>query len=284
MKLIKILNSRSKQIFTLIFFAIILCSCEKNDNELNNSSDIPDGYNLVWSDEFDIDGLPNSSKWDYDIEANETGWYNDELQYYSYGRLENSIVSNGKLIITARKERLTNAEDYGGQEYTSARLITMGKANWEYGFMEIRAKLPCGLGTWPAIWLLGDNDIPWPGNGEIDIMEQVGLYPNEISGTVHTTSTAGTFGDGSLVEINDACEVFHNYQLTWTSEKITIAVDGTTFHTYLNQGTGIDSWPFDNPHYLLLNLAIGGEMAGPTVDDSIFPIQLEIEYVRIYQN
>lgn len=281
MKSIEIL--KRKQIFILIILSIIFCSCDKKEKQQDNSLGILDGYNLVWSDEFDIDGLPDSSKWDYDIEANETGWYNEELQYYSYGRIENSKVSDGKLMITARKEALTNAGDYGGQEYTSARLITKGKANWKYGFFEIRAKLPCGLGTWPAIWLLGDNNILWPGNGEIDIMEQVGLYPDEISGTVHTASTEGTSGDGNLVIINDVCEVFHNYQLTWTPEKITIAVDGTPFHTYINQGTGTSSWPFDNPHYLLLNLAIGGEMAGTTIGDNIFPVQMEVEYVRIYQ-
>ena len=283
MVLIEIIKSRKEQIFILIFFASILFSCDTKDYEQKSSSSIPEGYSLVWSDEFDIDGLPDSNKWNYDTEANEPGWYNDELQYYSDSRLENSRVSNGKLLIIARKEALTNASDYGGQAYTSARLITRGKANWKYGFMEIRAKLPCGLGTWPAIWLLGDNDILWPGNGEIDIMEQVGLYPNEITGTIHTTATEGTSGDGNFIIIDDVCEVFHNYQLTWTPENITISVDGTPFHIYENQGNGTNSWPFDNPFYLILNLAIGGEMAGPTIDDSIFPVQMEIDYVRIYQ-
>ena len=278
------MKSRKGQILILLFFAVVLFSCNTtDDNKQNSSSDIPEGYNLVWSDEFDVDGLPDSSKWNFDTEANETGWYNNELQYYSDSRLENAKVSNGKLMIIARKEALINADDYGGQAYTSARLITKGKANWTYGFMEIRAKLPCGLGTWPAIWLLGDNDTPWPGNGEIDIMEQVGLHPNEITGTIHTTSTAGTSGDGSSIIVNDACEVFHNYQLTWTPEIITISVDGIPFHTYNNKGTGTNSWPFDNPQYLLLNLAIGGDMAGPTVDDAIFPVQMEVDYVRIYQ-
>lgn len=282
MKLIQFIAPKSRVLIVLFFF-MAFTSCDQEENQPESPSEIPEGYRLVWSDEFTVDGLPNAEKWNFDTEANETGWYNDELQYYADSRLENARVSEGTLKMIARKESLTSADDYGGQAYTSARLITKGKAHWQYGFMEVRAKLPCGLGTWPAIWLLGDNDIPWPGNGEIDVMEQVGLYPDQITGTIHTTATAGTSGDGSAIMVEDACEAFHKYQLTWTPESITIAVDGTAFHHYENQGNGSDSWPFDGPFYLILNLAIGGEMAGPTVDDSIFPVQMEIDYVRIYQ-
>ena len=145
---------------------------------------MPAGYNLVWQDEFDIAGLPSSTKWAYDTEANQTGWYNNEKQYYAAARLQNSEVKNGKLIITARKEALTSAADYGGQQYTSARLITNGKASWTYGHFEIRAKMPCGKGTWPAIWTLGTVNDPWPANGEIDIMEHVGMDPTTVHGTI----------------------------------------------------------------------------------------------------
>tara|TARA_R110002049_G_scaffold181457_3_gene348893 strand:- start:21 stop:872 length:852 start_codon:yes stop_codon:yes gene_type:complete len=282
MKSFKKVKNRRVSI-AILTFTIFLCSCDTKENELDSSLDASEGYHLVWSDEFNVDGLPDSNKWLFDTEANETGWYNNELQYYANNRIENAKVSNGKLMIIARKETLVDASDYGGQAYTSARLITRGKANWTYGFMEIRAKLPCGLGTWPAIWLLGDSNIPWPGNGEIDIMEQVGLFPSEITGTIHNASTAGTSGDGNFIIIDDVCEIFHKYQLTWTVEKITISVDGTPFHTYDNLKNGNRSWPFDNPSYLLLNLAIGGDMAGPTVDDAIFPVQMEIDYVRIYK-
>jgi beta-glucanase (GH16 family) len=113
------------------------------------------GWTLVWSDEFNTPGLPNSKKWAYDTERNKLGWWNNEKQYYAAARLENSRVQDGKLIIEARQERLTSAADFGGQDYSSARLITRGLASWTYGFWEIRAKLPCGLGTWPAIWMLG---------------------------------------------------------------------------------------------------------------------------------
>jgi beta-glucanase (GH16 family) len=247
---------------------------------VNTTSGPPTGYTLVWSDEFSNIGLPDSSKWTYDTSQNATGWYNHELQYYAASRLENSNVSGGKLVITARKEALTTQPDYGGQQYTSARLITRGLASWTYGFMEVRAKLPCGLGTWPAIWMLGTSGV-WPAGGEIDIMEQVGSKPTTILGTVHTQSSGGT-GTGAQTTVTDACSNFHNYQLTWTPQSIAIGVDGQTYYTYANTGTGSATWPFDNPQYLLLNLAIGGDLGG-AVDNAIFPVQMEVDYVRVYQ-
>lgn len=246
------------------------------------SSSVPKGYKLVWSDEFDKNGLPDPGKWQYDTEANETGWYNNEKQYYAVKRLENSRVQNGKLTITARKERLTSASDYGGQNYTSARLITRGKASWIYGYYEIRARLPCGRGTWPAFWMLGPEEIPWPDNGELDIMEQVGKAPNIITGTIHTKATAGTDGIGGETTIADPCGQFHTYTATWTSSEISIGVDNRSYFTYKNPGKGTASWPFNTRHYLIINLAIGGDMAG-AVDDSIFPVSMDIDYVRVYK-
>ena len=246
------------------------------------SASAPNGYKLVWSDEFDSQGLPDPQKWAYDTEANKTGWYNNEKQYYAVERPENSRIEDGKLIITARKERLVSASDYGGQDYSSARLITRGKASWIYGHYEIRARLPCGLGTWPAFWMLGPDEIPWPDNGEIDIMEQVGKAPNKITGTIHTKATAGTFGIGGETLIGDACGSFHTYYTTWTPKEISMGVDGKSYFTYKNPGKGTASWPFDTPHYLLINLAIGGDMAGK-VDNAIFPVSMDIDYVRVYQ-
>jgi beta-glucanase (GH16 family) len=242
---------------------------------------VPAGYKLVWSDEFDRAGLPDPGKWDYDIEANKSGWYNNEKQYYAADRPENGRVSGGRLTITARKERLTSAADYGGQNYTSMRLVTRGKAAWTYGHFAIRARLPCGRGTWPAFWMLGPDDIPWPENGEIDIMEQVGSAPDKIKGTIHTKATAGTFGIGGETIVSDACRRFHVYTMTWTPVEISIGVDGRSFFTYKNSQEG-SSWPFHTPHFLLLNLAIGGDMAGE-IDDTIFPVSMEIGYVRVYQ-
>ena len=237
----------------------------------------------MWFDEFGVDGLPDATKWSYDTEANKTGWYNHELQYYSSARLENSRVSDGKLIILARREALTNALDYGGQAYTSARLITRDKASWTYGFFEVRAKLPCGLGTWPAIWMLGTSNAPHPANGEIDIMEQVGKNPTTVEATIYTAATGAAGGGISApIQIADACTNFHDYQLTWTADSLVIGVDNHPYFTYTNPKTGSSTWPFDAPQFLILNLAIGGDMGGP-VDSNIFPVQMQIEHVRVYQ-
>jgi beta-glucanase (GH16 family) len=246
---------------------------------------IPSGWKLAWSDEFNVDGLPDSSKWIYDTDRNKLGWYNNEKQYYARERPENARVAGGKLIITARKEQLTNAPDYGGQAYTSARLLTRGKAEWTYGFFEIRAKLPCGLGTWPAIWMLGTSNAAWPANGEIDIMEHVGKKKGEVLGTVHTTAYNHTINTqkGAATMVPDACDVFHNYQLRWDADSITIGVDDKNFFTFANSKDGDNAkWPFSNPQFLLLNLAIGGDLGGP-VDDAIFPLQMEVDYVRVYK-
>ncbi len=238
-------------------------------------------YQLVWADEFDRDGLPDPAKWSWDTHANKTGWYNRELQYYAADRAENARIEDGRLIITARRETLADRADHGGQHYTSARLITKGKAEWTYGMIEVRAKLPCGKGSWPAIWMLGATT-NWPDGGEIDIMEHVGQTPGDVFGTIHTRSSVGTHGNGAKVRVEDACTAFHDYQLVWTPEAISFAVDGKPYHRYRNAGTGAAQWPFDRPQYPLLNLAIGGAMGG-AVDDTIFPVQFEIDHVRVYQ-
>ncbi len=241
----------------------------------------PAGYQLVWSDEFNRSGPPDSAKWAYDTEANRSGWYNNELQYYAASRAENASVVDGHLIITARRETMSGASDYGGQRYTSARLITRGKASWTYGFYEIRAKLPCAAGSWPAIWMLGAEN-KWPDGGEIDIMEHVGNDPGVVHSTVHNRATAGTSGNGGSLKLPTACNAFHRYQLEWTKDALTFYVDGQPVHTYAKARVGSGGWPFDKPQYLLLNLAVGGDMGGK-VDDRLFPMTFEVDYVRVYQ-
>lgn len=244
---------------------------------------VPAGWKMVWSDEFDTDGLPDPEKWDYDTSRNPVGWYNSELQYYARDRMENARVGAGRLVITARKEDLSAMSDWGGQKYSSARLVTRGKASWTYGFFEVRAKLPCGRGSWPAIWMLGTGGA-WPDDGEIDIMEQVGSAPTTVLGTIHTKAFNHMNGTqrGGGTQVADACTAFHDYQLTWTHEQILIGVDGVNYFRFANPGTDYAAWPYDKPQYLLLNLAIGGAMGG-TVDDSIFPVSLDVEHVRVYQ-
>lgn len=242
---------------------------------------VPADHVLVWSDEFATDGLPDATKWVHETGRNKEGWYNNEKQYYSGPRLENARVHNGVLTITARKESRSDQPDWGGQAYSSTRLATLGKKDWTYGFFDIRAKLPCGKGTWPAIWMVGSRG-NWPAGGELDIMEWVGSKPERMFSTVHTTSGSGGNGKGADAAITDACNTFHNYQMYWTAQQIVFAVDGKVHFIYKNPGTGVDAWPFDAPQFMILNVAIGGDLGGP-VDDAIFPVQMDVEYVRIYQ-
>lgn len=238
-----------------------------------------DGYKLVWADEFDRDGPPDPAKWTWETRFNQAGWHNGERQYYAADRPGNARVAGGRLIITAREEALSDRPDHGGQRYTSARLTTEGHAAWTYGLIDVRAKLPCGGGLWPAIWTFGDT-MGWPDGGSIDIME-FDRAASAILGTVHNRSTEGSAGDGGRLPLADACAAFHNYQLVWTPQELRFAVDGRVYHVYRNAGTGIAQWPFDAPHHLILSLAVRG--ADDAIDADAFPARFEIEHVRIYR-
>lgn len=244
-------------------------------------STVPAGYRLVWADEFNTDGHPDPTKWVHDTARNKPGWHNNELQYYAGPRLDNARVAAGRLLITARKESLSTEADFGGQRYTAARLLTRGKAEWTYGFFEVRAKLPCGKGTWPAIWMLGTGG-KWPDDGELDIMEHQGHRPIRVSSAIHVKAGHGGHATGGATRLADACGAFHNYQMHWTPEKLYFSIDGLVHFHYANMKFGSTSWPFDKPQYMILNIAIGGDLGGP-VDDNIFPVSMEVDYVRVYQ-
>jgi beta-glucanase (GH16 family) len=256
---------------------------------ISETGGIPSGFLLVWSDEFEVAGLPDSTKWSYDIERNAAGWYNNELQYYGNARIDNSRVENGMLAITARREDLSTAglPDWGSQRYSSARLITRDKATWRYGFIEVRAKLPCGLGTWPAIWMLSaPPQTRWPDDGELDIMEHVGFDPGVVHATAHTGAFNHTRGNHrtATTTIPDACTAFHRYQLHWTANRIAVGVDDRNYYQYSNDSSGNAEWPFDSPQFLILNVAVGGDWGGQMgVNDAVFPVTLEVDYVRVYQ-
>jgi beta-glucanase (GH16 family) len=257
------------------------------DPDIFEPGGLPSGYQLVWSDEFNVAGLPDAAKWVYDTDRNLLGWYNDEAQYYANARLENSRIENGALVIEARHEDLNALPDWGGQHYSSARLITRGRAAWTYGFMEVRAKLPCGRGTWPAIWTLSaPPQSAWPNDGEIDIMEHVGWDQGVVHGSVHTDlyNHAENSGRTASITSTDVCAAFHRYQLTWTANRITIGFDDRNYFQYSNDGSGNGEWPFDSPQYLILNVAIGGSWGGQQgIDDAVFPARMEVDYVRVYQ-
>lgn len=254
-------------------FLILLLICILNIAQGQNTKE------LVWSDEFDYEGFPNQNKWTYDIGGH--GWGNNELQYYTEKDPDNVKVENGHLIITARKE------NYKENTYTSCKLTTKGKEEWQYGRIEVRAKLPSGKGSWPAIWMLPNvEELDWPHDGEIDIMEHVGFDPGRIHGTVHTEAYNHTKGTqkGMQILVEDAQQEFHEYAIEWTSEKIDWFLDDQKYHTFENEHTGNATWPFDKPFYLILNLAVGGNWGGAQgVDENIWPQSMEIDYVRVYK-
>jgi endoglucanase len=243
--------------------------------------EVPAGWRSVWSDGFDRAGLPDARKWDHDTERNREGWWNHERQYYARARLENTRVQGGRLQLVARKESLSDQPDWGGQTYSSARLVTRGKAAWTYGFFEVRAKLPCGRGTWPAIWMLGTGG-QWPDDGELDILEQVGQRPDRVFSTVHTKAGHGGHGSGAETIRSDACSAFHSYQMLWTKDEIRFGIDGEQHYRYANEGSGAARWPFDRPQYLILNIALGGDLGGE-IDDAALPVTMEVDHVRVWQ-
>jgi beta-glucanase (GH16 family) len=249
----------------------------------------PAGYSLVFGDEFNVGTMPDPAKWDYATERNAEGWFNQEKQYYARARPESARLENGSLIIEARAETLDPIRypDWSGQKYTSTRLLTRGKASWTFGFFEIRAKLPCGIGTWPAIWTLPeDPKFVWPTGGEIDIMEHVGFVPGEINQTVHTK--AFNFGSGSQkttkFQVATACTAMHRYQMLWTPDFILMGVDDLPKFMFKKVKKDRARWPFDQPHHLLLNIAVGGSWGGQKgIRPDAFPAKMEVDYVRIYQ-
>ncbi len=244
-------------------------------------------WQLVWSDEFSYTGLPDAAKWGYDVGAH--GWGNKELQNYTDRRKENARVENGVLIIEARRDGSKT------QPYTSARLVSKGKGDWTYGRIEVRAKLPSGRGTWPAIWMLPTNrnygTAYWPDNGEIDIMEHVGYDPDVIHGSAHTKlyhHSINTQKTGKT-KVDSARSGFNVYAVEWTPEEIRWYINDQQYFKFVNErlsspAADYRQWPFDKPFHLLLNLAVGGDWGGAKgVDDSIWPQRMEVDYVRVYQ-
>ena len=242
----------------------------------------PANARLVWRDEFTGSRL-DLAKWQYDTAHNKRGWFNKEKQYYSAGG--NLRVANGRLVIEARHETPASAPDWGGQNYTSGKIVS--KRGWTYGFYEVRAKLPCARGTWPAIWMLPEHMEKWPDDGEIDIMEQVGAEPNLIYATLHTKLFNHAIKTQRSAQqlVPTSCAAFHVYQLDWRPDSITIAVDGRGILRVLDdQPGGKGAWPFNVPFHMILNLAIGGDWAGAKgIDDAALPQRMEVDYVRVWQ-
>jgi beta-glucanase (GH16 family) len=285
-------------LLTAISLAVYPALSAAHSGHNKTEASAPEGYQLVWADEFNTDGLPDREKWNYDTYRNKDGWWNEEEQYYSDSRPENARVEDGHLIIEARKdaehlrgfpeyaEQLKGYADYGGQHYSSARLFTKGKASWHYGYFEIRAKMPCGRGLWPAIWTLPEEAGKWPDSGEIDIMEYVGHMPKTFHATIHTGDNNHVMKTevGEKIRVKNACKTFHTHSLLWTEDAIEIALNGEPYFRYENDKTGEGTWPFNRPHHLLMNIAVGGIWGGMKgIDEKAFPARMMVDYVRVYQ-
>ncbi|MCU0333911.1 MAG: glycoside hydrolase family 16 protein [Chitinophagaceae bacterium] len=231
----------------------------------------------AWQDNFDGTAVDNS-KWTF--ETGGGGWGNNELQFYTQG--PNARLDNGRLVIEARRENV------GGREYSSTRMITKGKGDWLYGRFEIRAKLPRGRGTWPAVWMLSsDNSYGvWPASGEIDIMEHVGYDPERIHCSIHTSAynhMRNTQRTSSRM-VPGVMDDFHVYRVDWTPYAVRGFVDGVQYFEFVNENKGFTVWPFNRKFFLILNIAIGGNWGGAQgVDNSIFPTRMEVDYVRVFR-
>jgi beta-glucanase (GH16 family) len=237
---------------------------------LNGFPQSTNGYSLVWEDNFNGTSL-DTTYWS--DETAPPGWVNNELQRYTN---ENIEFADGNLLIIAKREN---------NEYTSARLITRGKQTFTYGLFEIKAKIPEGTGTWPAIWMLGQNsdEVGWPACGELDIMEHVGKHPNFIHSTIHNSSGYGDNPYTGILEINDPFSNYHIYGMEWTTDFIDFFIDEKLVYHYQPEAKNPDNWPFDKPFFLIFNIAIGGNWGGPEVDDKLFPAVMTIDWVKVYQ-
>ena len=267
-------------VLSILFMSIFVPGKNQNNRQPKENSVTQKQVEwiLVWEDNFNKAGLPDSKIWSYEV-----GYIrNKEAQYYTEQRKENARVEDGNLVIEARMDNWEN------HKITSASLHTYGKESMLFGRIEVRAKLPSGRGTWPAIWMLGENikQIGWPACGEIDIMENVGYEPDVIHANIHTKAYNHVKGNGkgNKITIEKPFNDFHVYALEWFEDHMDFYVDENLYFTYKNEGTGNDAWPFDKPQYLILNLAIGGAWGGQKgVDEAIFPQKYYIDYVRVYK-
>lgn len=230
---------------------------------------------LIFDEEFDGASL-DESHWNYELGDGcpNCGWGNNERQLYTK---DNVSIRNGNLVITATKDSML---------YHSGRITTAKKVEFQYGTIEVSAKLPLGQGTWPAIWMLG-NDIDkvgWPACGEIDIMEYVGKNPHTIHTTLHTPDSHGNSKNTKVMTIENIEDGFHVYKCHWTKDSIAFFIDDVLVYTFNPEVKNEMTWPFDKPFYVILNLAIGGNFGGPGVDDSIFPVEFLVDYVKIYKD
>ncbi len=268
----------------LLILGVLSTSCSEDSPSQNTQNVTADslslpGWDLVWHDEFNYTGKPDPNKWDYDIGDN--GWGNNELQYYTDDSV-NVRVEDNKLILEAHYYPDLSIK------YTSARIVSRNKGDWLYGRIEVKAILPGGRGTWPAIWMLPTDWVygGWPMSGEIDIMEHVGYDPNVIHGSVHTQKYNHKIGTqkSKQIKVPTALSAFHVYAIEWDADKIDFYVDENKYFTFSNEHKTFEEWPFDQRFHLIMNIAIGGNWGGAQgIDNSVFPQKMLVDYVRVYK-
>ncbi len=242
------------------------CSCSPQNRDKNSTA-----FDLVWSDEFSGSNLDTAN---WNIRTAQPGWVNAELQ--EYVKDSTIEVNDGLLVITAKKK---------GDGYISGRINSQRKREFQYGRVEFRAKLPRGNGTWPALWMLGQNidEVGWPKCGELDIMEHIGRIQNIVHGTVHNDFASGDHHHTGGLKVNTASDEFHIYAMVWDADKIRFFIDDLNYYTYQPEIKDANNWPYDQPFYIIINFAIGGNWPGFEIEDELLPQTLEVDYVRVYQ-
>ncbi|GAP42006.1 glycosyl hydrolases family 16 [Lentimicrobium saccharophilum] len=259
----------------LLLFAVILWGCERDNFQKLDERN----WQITWSDEFNGQAgqSPDAAKWTFDLGTGQDGWGNSELQSYTNSPANISLDDQGNLVITAINE---------GNRFTSARIKTQGLFAQQYGRFEARIKTPYGPGIWPAFWMLGENieTVPWPGCGEIDIMELRGQEPHIIHGTIHGPGySGGNPVTGSYALLNDRFDAdFHLYAIEWDKDKIDFFVDDYLYQR-IERGDVPGEWVYDQPFFILLNVAVGGNYVGFPTAQTPFPQKMYIDYVRVYQ-
>lgn len=260
-----------------IMLLVFGVSCSAFQTRINSTPiAAPEGWNLTWHDEFDGKTI-DPANWTYDIGGG--GWGNGEAEYYT-ARSENARLENGLLVIEARQEK------YEGSYYTSARLKTQGLQSFQYGRIEGRIRVPSGKGLWPAFWMLGSsfNGSNWPDCGEIDIMEHIGKEPDLIFGTLHGPGYSGALGISKWNrQTYNIADDYHTYAIEWEPAEIRWYYDGEQYHSVTPADVGEREWVFDQPFFIILNLAVGGQLPGMVGLDTVFPTQYLIDYVRVFQ-
>lgn len=260
--------------------------------EVRPAGSASDEWALAWNDEFEgpAGSVPDPEMWGYDLGDGSAiglaGWGNNELEWYTDEPPNVALDGDGHLVITVRESDGSLECYYGPCQYTSARLLTKDRFEFQHGYLEARIRVPPGFGLWPAFWMLGGNidEVDWPTSGEIDVMEYVGRRPNEVLGTLHGPGYSGSGGISGRIDLGEpVAEAFHTVALEWEPGRVVWFLDGTPYHEVARDQVAPSEWVFEQPFFMLLNVAVGGNLGGPVFPDTRFPAEMLVDYVRLYE-